>query len=311
MGLEKAIEKRENHALRKESALATNTKKLQRALSLLFLERVIDQLETDESGGIKFNAANVGKVAKSAAIWSAYRKASNAFGRWVLKGLSELFGLNTAYMSEVADVTASREERTRQLLFTSLGYDLNKKEVISGTWLDALLAQEEVKRQVMDRLNSALRTRMNIDDFKRDFRDAMTDNKNGLGLVSKNMDFHARNIFHSFDRSAQEVYRQQLKLNWGLYSGTIMQPVKGKTKGTRGFCWQRVGNVYNADEIKKWKDIEFSGKWIGYNPFIHCGHLNCRHSWSWISEEMKKTLEERGVKINEYTPLPPGKTLKN
>lgn len=300
---EQLAKKRERFSERKQSALVAHVKRLQGSLYAALLDRIVTNLETDETGAIKFTAANIAQVGKVGLVFDAYRKSSTALGEWIVKGLVQLFGLNTAYMRAVSNVTDSLEDRSRSLLFRNLGYDLKTKEIIKDSWLDGLLAQDQVKQQVVNRLNAALQSKMDAKTFKTQFRDAFLDNKNGLGLVRKNMDFHTQNIFMSFDRASQEVYRDNLGLKYGLYSGTVMMPTK-KSKGTRPFCLQRVGNIYSKQEIEKWRNLQFKGRVEPYNPFTDCGSINCRHHWNWISEEMKETLEKRGRKVDEYNPLP-------
>lgn len=301
---EKLIERRTKLAKRKEGALVRNTKNLQRALFSLILDRIVLNLDTSEDGRLKFNSRNVGRVANSGGIWRSYRKASRGLGQWIVKGLLEVFDLNTVYFDTVAKVTTTKEERARNLLFKSLGYDVKKKEFIPNSWLDNLLSQEDVKRKVVDRLNSALRTRMSMDDFKKQFRDDFIDNKNGLGVVSKNMNFHARNIFQSVDRASQEVYREELKLNFALYSGTKQQPSKDSS-GTRDFCWRRTGNLYDVETIESWNALEWQGKIPGSNVFLTLGGFSCRHHLSYLSDEAAQLMIKRGKELNKLSPPKP------
>ena len=278
---------------------------LQSGLWSSLFERVISTLETGEDGRILFNSANVLKVGRTAAVWATYRRQTGSVVDWLVKQLLKLFGLNTAYFREVATVSETTEERARKLLLKNLGYDLDTREVIKDSWLYNLAAQETVKQQVVNRLNAALQSRMSLKDFKAAFRNDFLDTKTGLGLVTKNMDFHAGILFTSFDRATQEVYRQKLGLRFALYSGTIQRPTK-KTKGTRPFCWSRIGNLYDLETIEKWNAETWSGKIEGSDVKVTAGGYRCRgHHFSWVSDQIAETLQKKGKKLNAFTELPP------
>jgi hypothetical protein len=282
---------------------------LQSGLWSSLFERVISALETGEDGRILFNSANVLKVGRTAAVWATYRRQTGGVVDWLVKQLLKLFGLNTAYFREVATVSETTEERARKLLLKNLGYDLDTREVIKDSWLYNLAAQETVKQQVVNRLNAALQSRMPLKEFKTTFRNDFLDTKTGLGLVTKNMDFHTHNLFQSFDRASQLTYRDKLGLNWAIYSGTIMKPTK-TTKGTRHFCLQRIGVVYGLAEIERWNELSWSGKIENSDVKITCGGYRCRHHLSYISDQMKGTLEKKGRPIDILLPLPEWATTK-
>lgn len=69
---------------------------------------------------------------------------------------------------------------------------------------------------------------------------------------------------------------------------------------TRCFCLQRIGNIYDIDEIKKWANLKWDGKISGtnkFNIFNRLGGYNCLHTLAPVSEKLAK---ERG--INKYNP---------
>lgn len=305
------IQQRERFSQESASALERSVKALQSALYTLVVDKVLGNLETDESGLIKFTVANINTTSRFGQVWSAHQRHTNGLLKWIVQKLIKLFDLNTAYMREVSAVTDSLEERARKKLLLSLGFDVDKKAIVKDSWLYNLAAQAEIKQRVMSRLSLAVQSKMQLDKFRKEFRDDFLDTQKGLGYLSRYFNQRTFDLFQQFDRSTQAVYREQLKLKYALYSGTIMQPVKGKTKGSRSFCIQRVSNIYSSEFIDTWQGLEFSGKGEGYDPILHCGHHGCRHHWSWISDQMKDTLEKRGRKVDKYNELPPGRSLKN
>jgi hypothetical protein len=304
------IKQRESFSDESQTALMKKVAALQSGLWSELLEKVISELETNADGRILFNSANVQKVGRASLVWAAYRKQMGGVTDWIVKQLLKLFGLNSAYAREVGKLSDTVESRARKLLLENLGYDLDKKQVIKDSWLDNLAAQDEVKQKIMNRLGAAIQGGLDLKGFKDTFKNDFLDTQTGLGLATKNMDFHAHNLFQSFDRATQATYREKLGLNWGIYSGTLMKATK-KTRGTRSFCIERISNIYSVAEVEKWNKLDWAGKIEGSDIKVTAGGYRCRHHISWISDEMKETLEGRGRKVDEYTELPPGRSLKN
>jgi hypothetical protein len=303
------IKQRESFSDESQTALMKRVSALQAGLWSELLEKVISELETNADGRILFNSANVQKVGRASVIWATYRKQTGGLTDWIVNQLLKLFGLNTAYAREVGKLSDTIETRARKLLLENLGYDLDKKEIIKDSWLHGITAQEEIKQRIVGRLSAALQSGMGLKEFRETFKNDFLDTKTGLGYASRYFNQKTGDLFMKFDRSVQQVYSQELKLNYRIYSGTLMEPVKGKTKGTRPFCRQRLNNIYSTTEIEKWRNLEFAGRVDPYDPFIDCGSVNCRHNWSVISDELKETLEKKGRKVDEYNPLPTGQTL--
>lgn len=303
------IKERESFSEETQSALMQRVKALQGALYSYLVERVIDNLEVDEAGQIKFTIGNARTAGKFSTVWKAYQRQSGGLTGWIVKQLIRLFDLNTKYIREVERVSDSLEAKARKLLLLNLGYDVDKKQIVPDSWLANLTAQDEIKQKVASRINTAIQSKVSLKEFRKQFKDDFLDTNSGLGYLSRYYEQRTFDIFQKTDRAAQEIYAQELKLNWRIYSGTLMEPVKGKTKGTRPFCRARLNNIYSSGEIKKWQNLKFAGRVDPYDPFIDCGSINCRHHWSVISEQMKDTLEKRGRKVDQYNPLPAGQTL--
>lgn len=298
------IKQRETFSGRSQSTLANLAKGLQGALYASLLDVVVSNLETGEDGRIKFSTKNVGIVAGSTAVWLAYRKNSGTLGKWIAEKLRRLFNLNTSYMGEMGKVSETVEKKAARLLFRNLGFDIDKEKIIENSWLDNLLAQDAVKQKVMARLNAAVQSRMPLADFRKQFKNDFQDNKKGLGLVSRYYEQNTFDMFQQFDRSVQEVYRQELGLEYAIYSGTIKQPTK-QSSGTRNFCWQRVGNLYNIETIDSWNNLDWAGKIDGSDVKLTAGGYQCRHHLSWLSKETADLLIKRGKELNKLNPPKP------
>ena len=304
------ISQRERFSEESASALERNVKALQGALYSLVVERILDNLETDENGLIKFTVSNINVQNKVGFVWGVHQRRTNGLVKWVIEKLIKLFDLNTAYMNAVTSVTDSLEQRARKKLLLNLGYDIDKRAIVPDSWLANLAAQAEVKQRVANRISTAIQSRMPLARFRQEFRDDFLDTKTGLGYLSRYFNQRTFDLFQQFDRSTQAVYREQLKLGYAIYSGTIMQPTK-KTKGTRPFCWQRVGNLYDLATIESWNNDHWSGKIESSDVKLTCGGHQCRNHWSWVSEQMAQQLQKRGRKLNNLNPPKPQKTNSN
>lgn len=298
------ISARETFAEESSAALKKAVKVVQAALYSAVVDKVLNSLETDEKGLIKFTVGNIRNAGKFSQVWKSHQRQSSKITAWLIRKLIELFNLNTAYIKEVGKVTDGLEARARKKLLFNLGYDIDAKKVIPDSWLSNLAAQADVKQRVANRISTAIQSKMPLNQFRKEFKDDFLDTQKGLGYLSRYYEQKTFDLFQQFDRSTQEVYRQELKLNYALYSGTIMQPTK-KTKGTRDFCWRRVGNLYDVATINEWNKEEWDGKIEGSDVKLTCGGYRCRHHLSYLSDEVAATLQRRGRVLNNLNPPKP------
>jgi hypothetical protein len=300
------IKQRESFSDESQTALMKKVAALQSGLWSELLEKVISELETNADGRILFNSANVQKVGRASVIWAAYRKKTGGVADWIVNRLLKLFGLNSAYAREVGKLSDTVETKARKLLLLSLGYSVDDGKIIQGSWLDNLTAQDELKQKIANRINSAIQSKASLKKFREDFRIDFLGAK-GQGWVNRYFNARTQDLFFQFDRSTQSVYRDALKLDFALFTGTIMEPVKGGTSGTRPWCWQRVGNLYDLETINSWNEDSWDGKIKDVDVKIQCGGFSCRHSLNFISKELAETLQKRGRKLNALNPPKPKK----
>lgn len=302
------IKQREAFSEKGQGALEQRVKALQGALYSLLLEKIVANLETDEVGQIKFTISNIRTAGQLTTVWAAHQKSTNVFVKWIVEQLIKLFDLNTLYAREVAKVVESQEVKARKLLLYNLGWDIDKNAIIKDSWLANLAGQDSLKQQIANRIATAIQSKISLkkfrDDFKADFL-----NVKGSGWVDRYFAAKSQDLFQQFDRSTQEVYRQELKLEFAIYSGTIQQPTKDSA-GTREFCWTRVNNLYDLETVNEWNSLDWSGRIEGSDVKITAGGHRCRHHFSWVSKEMAETLQKRGRTLNKYNPPKPKVTKK-
>jgi hypothetical protein len=93
------------------------------------------------------------------------------------------------------------------------------------------------------------------------------------GQLLKYVKTYTTDALFSYSRSYMEAVTADLKLDWYLYSGGIIDT-------TREFCEHRTGNYYHRREIESWADLEWKGKRPGTTKssiFIFLAGWNCRH----------------------------------
>lgn len=250
------------------------------------LELIID-LKEDDNGSIKDSLSNISIIERRVNQVFTSQLAHTKIGKVIVNGVRKLLGLNRIYFKTVGDyaVDTIHEQAVKRVL-KRLGYNTSSDKIIKGSWLDELASNNRVKQQVLARLYGALSSNITKSEFKKQFRDDFLDTQSGLGLVVKDMDFHAGNIFRSIDRQTQLLYADKLKVEYFMYSGTIKD-------NTRDFCRERVNRIYTKKEIQRWNSLNWKGKIKGSDVFTTLGGYSCRHTLHAMSEEVALATAKR------------------
>jgi hypothetical protein len=251
----------------------------------LVIDWLAGKIET-ENGKIKYSASNLGKVA---GIYALFDRFGSTYKKTLLGALlgkaGELFGLNSDYFGEVTGkpVTESVEDAARRLTLQRWGYNVTTKELIPGSYFEALFQNQGVARNVAGLVNRAIAGQMSLADFQKQFRKVFV-GAPGAGMLERNWKTNSFDLFMKIDRSANLVYADRLGLNYAIYSGTVKD-------NTRAWCRSHVNKVHSRTEIDAWKNQTWKGKiTIGYDPYLDAGGFRCRHAWSFISDTVAKTL---------------------
>jgi len=91
-----------------------------------------------------------------------------------------------------------------------------------------------------------------------------------------------RDALFQYSRAYQESVTSDLKLDWYMYAGGLMD-------SSREFCREHAGNFYRRDVVESWADEDWQGK----NPlttsssiFVFVGGYSCTHSLIPVHESM-------------------------
>ena len=269
-----------------KAAAATNTvvRGLQNAAYGLVIDWLVGTIET-ENGRIKYTASNLGKVAglfRAMSRWQ--RQYEKTMLGSVLDWAGRLFGLNSEYFETFEPgKVESIDEAARRLTLQRWGYNVNTKELIPGGYFESLFKNPNIGQRVAGLVNQAITQKMPLAQFQKTFRQVFVGIP-GQGMLERHWRTNSFDLYQRIDRTANLIYADRLGLEYAIYSGTL-------EKDSRPFCIARVNKVFSRPEISSWEDLQFQGKpKVGYDPFVDCGGYNCRHTLSWITDEIAQHL---------------------
>lgn len=293
MSLFDKIRAREDAAGRFDQGLEHFIKRMQSSF-WAEISKILPELSLDENGNIKKsnigNISKIGKVATRVEVEFANQRVG--LFQYIINRTQRLLGYNKSYFREVARPDLKIDSRVSRIVLLNLGYDVVKNKVISGGWLDSLGDNRRLTGDIARDMRNAIQGGVGFGEFQQQFKDRFT-GQNGLGYLERHFETFSRDLFMQVDRTTQKLYADNLGLDYYLYSGTLKD-------NTRSFCKARVQNYYTSDEIEKWRDLNFKGKYlVGYDPFTHCGGYNCRHHLSAVSKELLETIGALN-KVNTY-----------
>lgn len=101
-----------------------------------------------------------------------------------------------------------------------------------------------------------------------------------------------RDTLFDYSRAFQQAVTADLKLEWYLYAGGLMDK-------SREFCVERAGSFYHESEIKAWASQEWQGKRRGTTEssiFFFCGGYSCTHSLIPVDENIIPKSVREGIK---------------
>lgn len=273
------------------------TEKVRRAERTLY-EKILDMLsgmDTDADGNIKRTAKNRRMQTRIDRLYDRFvQTVKISVVPWLIKAVRRLLGLNRTYFDVLRPhLEESVHDRAVERTLEAFGYNMRTRKIIPGGYLSRLTNAAPAKDTLMGRITSALLGKMELRVFTKTFR---VEAAKG-GIIGKFWERAARALFQQIDRTAQDIYREQLKLRYAIYSGTIM-------KRTRNFCRRRVNRVYTLEEINSWNEQKWQGKIPGVDVKVALGGYGpCRHHLSWITGEYALIVGEERGGIDKYNPI--------
>jgi hypothetical protein len=237
--------------------------------NLLFnrLNIVIKDLELDSEGYIKQSSSNR-KVLRDAQSEFDNTVKASGFAKAVethLKTIPKLDTLNTDYFKSISESFSTNRNFIRDL----------QKQIIQE--VNQFILQDGLQANVKIPLNQILNTNVNsggsFSGFQDQLRDFIKGNDQAEGRLLRYVRTYISDVLFNYSRAWQQAVTADLKLEYYLYSGGLMDT-------SRPFCTERAGQYFHQKEIEAWAELEWKGK----NPlttkssiFILAGGYSCRH----------------------------------
>lgn len=265
----------------KRDLLTKNVSAIERKLYNAVLDKLISELEVSD-GKIVNNNKNIDLTTVLDKIIKDFN--NNEFAKVIRLFANDLLsieGLNKTYFSIIEKDQQKLNEISKDVnkeLNKKLGLD-EKGAVKKNGYLDKLAKDTKLKVKLKKITYNAVIKGKPIDDFKKQMKTLVQGDAKVNGELTKHMNTFAYDTYQQFDRTAGEMFAEQLSLNAFIYNG-------GKIDTTREFCRERNGKVFTIDEAMGWKKLEWDGKNKNYNPLQDAGGYNCRHTLDYISNQM-------------------------
>lgn len=107
------------------------------------------------------------------------------------------------------------------------------------------------------------------------------------GKLQKYYQEHLWNELAQVERIENNFYAKELKLDWFVYEGGLIET-------SRDFCIKRNGKLFNRKDAKTWRfdpTLPQPETADAYQPLVELGRFNCRHSLRWITDETAKEMK--------------------
>jgi hypothetical protein len=276
------IRRRENASQRAHSSLMRVVKTLQRQAYVSLLEWLISADFETEAGNLKSTSKNIYKVRGVFTIFERFSKAFRkaVFGE-IQKQTSQIATANQAYFEGMVNVPSTVQDLAREAVLLRLGY--KDGALLPGSYFEKLFNQTETAQRVAGLVNQAIQAKMPLKDFRAAFKPVFVGSVGKPGMLERHYKTFTFDLYQRVDRTINLEYADRLKLNYAVYSGTLIET-------SRPFCQARNNKVFSREEIEGWQDLEFDGKPPVYDPFTDLGGFSCRHHLNFISDEIAKAL---------------------
>ena len=270
------------------------TAKIERAQNKLFkyiTDSFLPSLETDENEALVPND-------KMLFIPSRLDKFYDQFNEEELKPIVSTFASDITkllkYNQKYYDGVKPSDEhgQIKESVLGALG--ISGAVIAGGSLLFNILTDRAAIAAIKTVVMAGIGTGLTITSLKIALKETIV-SKSG-GLIKSLFNERLPDPYVKVDRFIGKKYQVALKLNYAIYQG-------GTIGTSREFCIERNNKVFSREEIAKfgtsadkWDGYtdkskgEFQGKSAIYDPFQDLGGYNCRHFYSWISDELAFTL---------------------
>jgi hypothetical protein len=254
------------------------------------INAIINKIQAEQDGRIKFTITNIQEAGKvSTEVASVFKRQQKTIFEQIIQGFRRIFGLSTDFYQDIQPIAQSKEQQVLSRMLRLYGYDNGK--VQPGSLFAALSNTEAISQDIAQRINQAIISRQNLDEFRQQFfADFVNPNS---GFAARYYNRFTRDLFFQFDRGTALAYADELGLTHAIYAGTIKDT-------TRGFCEARNNKVYTREEIARWNNQSWKGKDTRVPVEIACGGYNCRHTYNYVDQSIADVIASQSGGLNTY-----------
>lgn len=232
------------------------------------LVSVLKDLEVDSEGYIKQSSHNRSILSKADEVLSELlpgESFTEAVSR-TLEAIPLINEANSNYFSSISEGFTENRNFIKSL-------QKQTAESIERTLLeDGLTAQ--IRGPLTDILNRNINTGGKFSGFLEEIQSFIKGNDQVEGRILSYSRTHLSDTLFNYSRAYQESVTSDLKLDWYLFAGGLIDK-------SREFCRERSGRYFHRKEIIGWVDLDWQGRRQGTTEssiFIFLGGYSCRHS---------------------------------
>lgn len=281
---------------KRQSSLGSSIASAERELFGRLLEEITSEL-TFKNGVIENSVNNyLVLIRLDRAFDSWVNEVMNPVTKEYVKDLFSIAEMTGAYYEGYAaeklinDIATSNE-----LLRAALGID-SKGNLIKGSIIADISSVSNVRVEIKQIALLGINSGQTLKEFTKAIRDYVKGVEKGGGAVNRffksRQSGYAYDLFNKVAEIKNEEFRNQLDLQYFIYSGDIIQD-------SRAFCIKKAGKVFAVIEADtEWPadpDLIGKGSGIPYTPRIDRGRWNCRHRIRYISKELAVQIDPKKV----------------
>jgi hypothetical protein len=246
----------------------------QRDLLRMFMEQFADKLQFDDDKRIINNQYNRTLLLSVDKLFNDYGKGNNPLIlESLITGVSSIMDFNAKYYSNFESKAKLLPIRARVQENVKGWLGIEENTTKPNGYLDTLVKSEQVKNTLKQSVMKMVYGQEGYDSTRKQLAKLIEGDRDGLGALQKYHRNFSYDLYSQIDRATAKTYADDLKFEFAIYEGGIIQT-------SREFCKDHNGNVYHRTEIEAFNPKV--AKQPDYNPFTDLGGYACRHHLNWI-----------------------------
>ena len=286
--LKKLFKQRDNLIESINARFEAQVQSSQRDLLRVFMEKFADRLQLDDQKRVINNQYNRTLLLSVDKLFVDFGKSQNPLlmGQ-LIGGVMNVLDFNAKFYSNLAPNAKLLPLRAKVLENVKGWLGIEGNATKPNGYLDTLVKADQVKNQLKQSVMKMVYGQEGYDSTRKQLNKLIEGDRDGLGALQKYHRNFTYDLYSQIDRATAKTYADDLKFNFAIYEGGLIET-------SREFCKEHNGNVYHRTEIEEFNPKV--GKQPDYNPFTDLGGYACRHHLNWIPDSLAKALRPDVVK---------------